>query len=33
MVCAEVLSGDIAGRSIDIDYKTTSDSAEGWGFV
>ena len=29
VVCAEVLSGDIAGRSIDIDYTTESDTAEG----
>ena len=29
VVCAEVLSGDIAGRSIDIEYVTTSDAAEG----
>ena len=29
VVCAEVLSGDIAGRSIDISYITESDTAEG----
>ena len=29
VVCAEVLSGDIAGQSIDIDYTTESDTAEG----
>ena len=29
VVCAEVLSGDIAGRNIMIDYITTSDTAEG----
>ena len=27
VVCAEVLSGDIAGRNIEIDYITTSDTA------
>ena len=32
VVCAEVLSGDIAGRNIDIDYITISDTAEG-GYV
>ena len=29
VVCAEVLSGDIAGRSIDISYITEGDTAEG----
>ena len=29
VVCAEVLSGDIAGRSINIIYITESDTAEG----
>ena len=29
VVCAEVLSGDLAGRTINIDYITTSDTAEG----
>ena len=29
VVCAEVLSGDIAGRSIDISYTTEGDTAEG----
>ena len=29
VVCAEVLSGDIAGRSIDINYITESDTADG----
>ena len=29
VVCAEVLSGDIAGRYIDIEYTTESDTAEG----
>ena len=29
VVCAEVLSGDIAGCSIDINYITESDTAEG----
>ena len=29
VVCAEVLSGDIAGRSININYITESDTAEG----
>ena len=27
VVCAEVLSGDIAGRNIKIDFITTSDTA------
>ena len=29
VVCAEVLSGDIAGRNIVIEYSTESDTAEG----
>ena len=29
VVCAEILSGDIAGRSIDISYTTEGDTAEG----
>lgn len=27
VVCAEVMSGDIAGRNIKIDYETTGDTA------
>ena len=29
VVCVKVLSGDIAGRNININYKTTSDTAQG----
>ena len=29
VVCAEVLSGDIAGRNTVIEYSTESDTAEG----
>ena len=29
VVCVKVISGDIAGRNIDVDYNTTSDSANG----
>ena len=28
VVCTEVLSGNISGQSIDIDYATTSDTAQ-----
>ena len=33
VVCAEVLSGDLAGRNINIDYITTSDTAEGGNII
>ena len=29
LVCTDVESGSIAGRTITIDYETTSDSAQG----
>ena len=29
VVCVKVISGDIAGRNINIDYITTSDTAQG----